>query len=116
MMYVFCLLVSRFVLTILYPQFVDEAMSLIPVATLSLCISSFVNIINPLALKSIKTNRQIVISGVGLMCYVILALSMYKPYGLMGCCIALLTSYAVKLALILLYCFVIDREKDAVPR
>jgi len=115
-MYVFCLLVSRFVLTILYPQFVDEAMSLIPVATLSLCISSFVNIINPLALKSIKTNRQIVISGVGLMCYVILALSMYKPYGLMGCCIALLTSYAVKLALILLYCFVIDREKDAVPR
>ena len=108
-MYVFCLLVSRFVLTILYPQFVDEAMKLIPISTLSLCVSSFVNIIHPLALKTIKTNRQIVISGGGLVCYVILALTLYQPYGLMGCCVALLISYLVKLALILLYCFVIDR-------
>ena len=109
LMYVFCLLVSRFVLTILYPQWVDAAMRLIPISTLSLCISSFVNIIHPLALKSIKTNRQIVISGGGLAVYIILALSLYRPYGLMGCCFALLLSYTVKLALILLYCFVIDR-------
>lgn len=109
-MYVFCLLVSRFVLSILYPQFVDEAMKLIPISTLSLCVSSFVNIIHPLALKSIKTNRQIIISGAGLLCYVVLALTLYKPYGLMGCCIALLISYIVKLGLILLYCFVIDRS------
>ena len=108
-MYIFCLLVSRFVLTILYPQFVDEAMKLIPVSTLSLCVSSFVNIIHPLALKTIKTNRQIVISGAGLVCYVALAMTMYQPYGLMGCCIALLVSYTAKLVLILLYCFVIDR-------
>ena len=107
---IFCLLVSRFVLTILYPQFVDEAMKLIPISTLSLCVSSFVNIIHPLALKSIKTNRQIIISGAGLLCYVVLALTLYKPYGLMGCCIALLISYIVKLGLILLYCFVIDRS------
>ena len=109
-MYVFCLLFSRFVLSILYPQFVDEAMKLIPISTLSLCVSSFVNIIHPLALKSIKTNRQIIISGAGLLCYVVLALTLYKPYGLMGCCIALLISYIVKLGLILLYCFVIDRS------
>ena len=108
-MYVFCLLVSRFVLTILYPQFVDEAMKLIPISTLSLCVSSFVNIIHPLTLKTIKTNRQIIISGAGLACYVILALTLYQPYGLIGCCISLLISYLVKLALILLYCFVIDR-------
>ena len=108
-MYIFCLLVSRFVLTILYPQFVDEAMKLIPISTLSLCVSSFVNIIHPLALKTIKTNRQIIISGGGLACYVILALTLYQPNGLMGCCVALLISYLVKLALILLYCFVIDR-------
>ena len=112
-MYIFCLIVSRTVLSILYPQWVDAAMKLIPVSTLSLCVSSFVNIINPLALKTIKTNRQIVISGAGLVCYIILALMMYRPYGLMGCCIALLLSYVVKLALILLYCFVIDRETDS---
>ena len=111
-MYILCLLVSRFVLSILYPQFVDEAMKLIPVSTLSLCVSSFVNIIHPLALKTIKTNRQIVISGAGLACYIILALTLYKPYGLMGCCIALLVSYIIKLTLILLYCFVIDREVE----
>ena len=108
-MYIFCLLVSRFVLTILYPQFVDEAMKLIPISTLSLCVSSFVNIIHPLALKTIKTNRQIVISGAGLACYIALALTLYRNSGLMGCCIALLVSYTVKLVLILLYCFVIDR-------
>ena len=111
-MYAFCLLVSRFVLTILYPQFVDEAMKLIPISTLSLCISSFVNIIHPLALKTIKTNRQIIISGAGLVCYVSLALLLYKPYGLTGCCIALLISYSVKLVLILLYCFAIDRGAE----
>lgn len=109
LMYAFCLLVSRFVLTILYPQFVEEAMKLIPISTLSLCVSSFVNIIHPLALKTIKTNRQIIISGGGLVTYIILALTLYQPYGLIGCCIALLISYLVKLALILLYCFVIDR-------
>lgn len=108
-MYVFCLLVSRFVLTILYPQFVEEAMKLIPISTLSLCVSSFVNIIHPLALKTIKTNRQIIISGGGLVTYIILAMTLYQPYGLIGCCVALLISYLVKLALILLYCFVIDR-------
>lgn len=108
-MYVFCLLVSRFVLTILYPQFVDDAMKLVPVSTLSLCVSSFVNIIHPLALKSIRTNRQIIISGAGLLCYVVLASSLYQTYGLMGCCFALLTSYTVKLALILLFCFVFDQ-------
>ena len=112
MMYVFCIFISRFVLTILYPQFVDEAMKLIPVSTLSLCVSSFVNIILPLTLKSIKTNRQTIISGSGLTVYVILALVMYKPYGLLGCCIALLISYSVKLALLLLYCFVIDRQNN----
>lgn len=111
-MYVFCLLVSRFVLTILYPQFVDEAMTLIPVSTLSLCVSSFVNIIYPLALKSIKTNKQIVISGAGLACYVVLALSMYQPYGLLGCCMALLISYSIKLLLILLFCFAVGRKSD----
>lgn len=109
-MYVFCLLVSRFVLTILYPQFVDEAMKLIPVSTLSLCVSSFVNIIHPLALKTIKTNRQIIISGAGLVCYVFLALKLYQTNGLMGCCVALLISYIVKLTLILLYCFLIDKD------
>lgn len=109
-MYVFCLLVSRFVLTILYPQFVEEAMRLIPISTFSLCVSSFVNIIHPLALKTIKTNRQIIISGGGLACYVVLALTLYRPYGLTGCCVALLISYLIKLTLILLFCFVIDRE------
>ena len=107
-MYCFCLLVSRFVLSILYPQWVDEAMKLIPISTLSLCVSSFVNIIHPLALKTIKTDRQIVISGSGLLVYVFLAMTLYKPYGLTGCCVALLVSYIVKLFLILLFCFVID--------
>ncbi len=104
-MYVFCLAVSRFVLTILYPQWVDEAMVLIPVSTLSLCISSFVNIINPLVLKAIKTNRQIVISAIGLVVYIILALSLHEVYGLIGCCWALLISNASKMILMLLFCF-----------
>lgn len=111
-MYAFCLLASRFILSILYPQWVDAAMKLIPISTLSLCISSFVNIINPLALKSIKTDRQIVISGAGLLVYIILALSLYKPFGLMGCCFALLISYVIKLGFILLFCFVIDKGCD----
>ena len=109
-MYAFCLLVSRFVLSILYPQWVDAAMKLIPISTLSLCISSFVNIIHPLALKTIKTDRQIIISGGGLAVYVVLAMTLYKPLGLIGCCVALLASYVVKLFLTLMYCFLLQRK------
>ena len=39
---------------------------------------------------------------------ILLALTLYQPYGLIGCCVALLVSYLVKLTLILLFCFVID--------
>lgn len=103
-MYFFCLLISRFVLGLLYPQWAEAAVKLVPVTTLSLCFSSFVNIINPLALKQLKTGLQIVISASGLLVYIAAALLLYRVYGLIGCCWALLFCYIVRLVLIMAFC------------
>ena len=79
-------------------------MELIPIATLSLCISSFISILRPLTLKALTTSAQIIINGVSVISYIGAMLFLVRSYGLMGACIALLFSYVVKLIVILAYC------------
>lgn len=102
-MYVVCVIVSKPILTIFYPQWVNEAYKLVPFATLSLAISSFIQILYPFTLKSIETSKQIVINGVGLIVYIILVLFLYQ-HGLASCCIALTISYIFKMILMFYFC------------
>jgi len=103
-MYFGCRVISGPILSIFYPQWAEQAMELIPIATLSLCISSFISILRPLTLKALTTSAQIIINGVSVISYIGAMLFLVRSYGLMGACIALLFSYVVKLIVILAYC------------
>lgn len=104
-MYFVCIIVSEPVLRFFYPQWADEAMILVPLTTLCLAISAFINIMYPFTLKTIKSNRQIIINCIGLFSYIFFVIIIYKPFGLKGCCIALIISYILKLIAIFAFCF-----------
>lgn len=96
-MYFVCLLISKPILSLLYPQWVDVAVTLIPITTLSLAVSAFINIIYPFTLKTFPSHYQIIINVTGLITYVLSILTLYQSQGLKGCCISLLISYVIKL-------------------
>ena len=110
-MYFICVLVSGPILGIFYPQWRTSAVVLIPITTASLCISSFVSIIYPLTLKTINTNRQIIINATSLITYIIAVILLFSKYELFGCCIALLISYIVQLIVMILF-VVLKRDNN----
>ena len=102
--YFVCLLICKPILSIFYPQWLDAAVPLIPIATASLCVSSFISIIYPLALKTIDSNRQVIINAISVSVYIAAIMVLYKSYGLIGCCYALLISYVTRLCAIVFFC------------
>lgn len=102
-MYFICIVICRPILQWFYPQWAAQAAPLIPIATASLCISSFISIIYPFTLKTFDTNRQIIINGSSLIVYVVLVSYLSPRYWLQGCCVALLLSYIVKLIMIAVF-------------
>lgn len=105
LIYFFCIVISRPILMFFYPQWASEAMKYVPISTFCLAISSYLNILYPFTLKAINSNRQILFNGTALIVYISLALYLYQPAGLWGCCFALLISYVVKLVLVFICCF-----------
>lgn len=102
LMYIVCLVISEPILNLLYPQWAAMSIRLIPVSTLSLVVSAFINIIYPFTLKSLPSYNQVIFNASGVLAYILSVMLLYKPYGLMGCCIALLISYIIKLISILI--------------
>ena len=102
--YFVCLLICKPILGIFYPQWLEAAVPLIPIATASLCVSSFISIIYPLALKTIDSNRQVIINAISVSVYILFIMILYRSYGLKGCCYALLISYVTRLLAIVFFC------------
>lgn len=100
-----CLLISRPVLLLFYPQWTDSAMTLIPITTLILCISALTSILYPFSLKILKMSYQCLINGTCLIVYVIGLLLLVERFDLIGSCFALLISYLIKLIIMLILCF-----------
>jgi len=106
--YVFCILVSNSVLTLIYPQYVDEALKYIYVTTLTIIISIIGNILNPVVLKFCHSKWQIVVNASYLTLYGCLSLVLLNLYGLMGFCIGALVANIVKLITILMIYYMIN--------
>lgn len=94
--YVFAIIISKPVLTILYPQFVDEAMNYIFITTATLVLSVISSIINPFILRFFAMKYQIYINAVSMIIYVALSLILLIKWGLMGFCIGALIANIVK--------------------
>ena len=103
--YFFCLIICKPIIMIFYPQWAEQTYTLLPITTLTLCISALTGILYPFSLKTIKISYQILINGICLVVYVISVLVLYKMWGLIGCCIALLISYIVKVFIIVYLCW-----------
>lgn len=95
--YVACLLVSRPVLSILYPQYVDQAMKYIAITTCTTVLYALSSIVDPFIMKFFDMKWQIVINGSTVLVYLVICLTLLKFWGLMGFCIGALITNALKL-------------------
>lgn len=115
--YFLCLAVSRPVLALLYPRFVDNAMKYIFVTTGTTVLYALISIVDPFIMKFFDMKWQIVINGSTFAVYLTLCLSFLKLWGLMGFCIGALLTNALKLIFMIIIYYRCDslylERKDA---
>ena len=95
--YFICFIITKPILEILYPQWLDTAMEIVPVTILSTVIASFCSLINPFALKYCSIHWQVIINFISIGSYVVMSLILVKYYGLIGFCWGTVVGYIVKL-------------------
>ena len=109
--YILCIAVSKPILSVLFPQWVDEAMVYIPVTTLSLCIVTLCNFLTPFTMKFCDMYWQFIIDFVTMIIYICLSLILLKTFGLIGFCWGINISYFVKLIIIMLVYILKKKEQ-----
>ncbi len=108
--YAFCILISRPILGILYPQYVSEAMRYLLLTTGTAVLYAMISIINPFILKFFNMKWQIIINGGTVIVYVVLCMGFVHFYGLFGfCCGTLITNFMKLIFMMIIY----KRETDA---
>ena len=100
--YIIVILISRPVLSFLYPQFVNEALEYIYIATLAIMINIVCGVVNPAVLKFCSSKWQLAINLSYLFIYVGSTVILMNFYGLMGFCIGILIANSIKLLLMLI--------------
>lgn len=95
--YVVCVAISRPVLSILYPQFVDDAMNYIFVTTGTTVLYALTSIVDPFIMKFFDMKWQIAINGGTVVVYLALCITLLSFWGLMGFCVGALLTNALKL-------------------
>ncbi len=109
--YGLCVLLSRPILGLLYPQYVDDSMNLIFVTTATICIGVLVSLINPYVLKIKPMKWQAIINGITLILYFISAVILLKSYGLIGFCVGCLIANVMKLFVLVFVFYSSFKEK-----
>lgn len=95
--YGFVLLVSRPLLTIVYPQYVEEAMKYVSITTMSIILTIIASVINPVLLKFMKAKWQLYINTIYIVIYVAFGLVLLNNHGLIGFCLGILVANIAKL-------------------
>ncbi len=108
--YLACIIISRPVLTLLYPQFVDQAMQYIYITTGTTVVYALVTIVDPFILKFFDMKWQIALNGGTAVVYVLLCLTLLHFWGLMGFCVGALLTNVFKFVF-MLFIYAKCREK-----
>lgn len=98
----FVMLVSEPILTIVYPQYVGEALKYIHITTLSIIITIIGNVINSVLLKFVNVKWQIIINGIYMTVYIPVSMLLLSMYGLMGFCVGILIASIIRLLIMIL--------------
>ena len=109
--YAACILVSRPILTILYPQVVEEAMPFIYVTTLTSVLDMIASVIYTVVLRFCNTNWQLALGSVNVASYLLISLLLLSRFGLMGFCVGALIAMLLKLTLLLLVFVRTERKR-----
>lgn len=99
--YIVCLLISRPILTILYPDFVDESMKYIGITTGVTVLMALIGLLNPFIMRFFSMKWQIVKSAGTAIVYVSLSMTLLHFYGLYGFCAGSLITYILQLLFII---------------
>lgn len=108
--YVFILLISEPILTLIYPVYVSEAMDLIYITSLTAIVMMISNVINPVIMRFCNISWQIWINFSNIVIYCIIAYYLVGMYNIYGFCYAALIASVVKL-LFLIYIFIKRGER-----
>lgn len=95
--YIMTIILSRPVLSILYPKYVDAAMQYIWITSGTIVVSVLTSMITPFVLRFFDIKWQIWINGITTIMYIIISLCLLKLGGLMGFCIGALLANIIKL-------------------
>lgn len=97
--YVLSIVISPFVLHLLYPIWAEESLHYIFVTTATAIVGLICSVVSPFVLKFTHLNWQLLINGSNVLVYVISSIYLYQQYGLMGFCIGILISNVYQLFL-----------------
>ena len=107
--YGICVLISPLLLKLMYPQWVDEAMRLVYITTLTAVVNMICSTLNPVVLKFRSINWQIAIHAGTLAAYLAIGLIFLNAYGLMGFCVGALITSTFKLVIMMIICYASPR-------
>lgn len=99
--YIVTLLFARTVMGFLYPQWVNEAMTYIPITTANVALMTIISTVNPFILKFCEMKWQIIIKGISAIVYFVSALLLWRLFDLMGFCIGTVIGSAVQVSIML---------------
>ena len=91
------LLVARPVINLLFPQWIEEVMEIIPLTAVTIMLTVLASFLQPFVMKYCKMQWQIGISAIGSGSYFLCALLLWRVMGLKGFCIGTIVGGVVKL-------------------
>lgn len=95
--YCICIVLSKPIICLLYPELANSVMSIIYITTLSSVIDVLIVMCNSFILCYQSVVWQTVISGVNCIIYIVISISMLLLYGLYGFCLGILISKIIRL-------------------
>ena len=110
--FIFCLLISDFLLDLLYPNLKMDAIKFVPIATATAMVNMIIVTINPFVLKFKNFTWQIVINVINVVFYLGLSFGLYLWIGLIGFYIGILATSLIKLIVLLLIFLIEKHPKD----
>ena len=90
-------ILGRMLLQVLYKDWVDVTIKLLPWTVLAAVLGGVSSVIQPLILRFKNEFYQICINGVHVVVYVVFSLILCKTYGLLGFCIGYCITMVIKL-------------------
>lgn len=96
-MYLICIWISPYVLMILYPQYLQRALTLVPIVTIAALISGFSSVVQVFVMRYCKMKWQLIINGFSVGAFFVSSLILLHLYGIIGFCVGNVIGYLVKL-------------------